>query len=186
MLNISRLSKIFQKSGALLSNGSLYNNPLSGYTMPIFNSLVHKNAEYFGRAKIPKSEKKKEKTSAPAFSDDKAAKLSKAEEEAEAKKKKAEEEKAKAKKEKHTLPIRSQLPVFEAKFDAKRLEEEADRIKKKGLFLIEEEDLNYKFTEPALKEWPQQEIVPRTINDVVRKETPSLKRKVSNNTFSKF
>jgi hypothetical protein len=156
---------------------------MSLYSSNYFQSLVYKSQESFGRASIPKKEKKKEKISAPAYSDEKVGKTSKAEEEAENKKKKAEEHKAKLERaNRKVVPIKTHSPVYENKFSKARIEHEIERTKKKG-YLFFDEDFTPKDKKPETKApavVTETKKAYRDLNEVVRKETPSLKRKVGN------
>lgn len=178
MLNINKFRSLITKS----ANVSLLNEYLTGrvfnFNGAYVNSLVYTNFQPFGRAKIPNKQKNKERVSAPAFSDEKVGKISKAEDEAESKKKKQEDHKAKVEKAtRKIVPPRTQSSVFEAKAEQAWIDKEIEKAKKKGYNLIDEER-PAKPADPKVKTWPAVQEIVKTLNDVTRKETPSLRRKV--------
>lgn len=178
MLNINKFRGIISRAAnlSLLNDGLA--NKVFNFNGAYINSLVYTSFQPFGRAKIPNKQKNKERVSAPAFSDEKVGKISKAEEEAENKKKKQDDHKAKSEKatRKVVLP-RTQLSNFEAKADQAFIEREVEKAKKKGYVLLDDERPP-KPADPKVKSWPVTQEIVRTLNDVERKETPSLKRKV--------
>lgn len=188
MFSLGKLSRYLPSTGKLLQPTNTFGITLSSYTNNYILSLVHTSHQPFGRAPIPNKQKNKEKVSAPAYSDEKVGKTSKAEEEAENKKRKAEEHRLKMERAtRKVIPVRTQTPVFEAKFTPARIEYELEKAKKKGYLFLDEEyhpEIEKKSAETPKKLAETPKKAYREINDVVRKETPSLKRKVVEECFN--
>ena len=178
MFNLGKLSKMVSRNLPAFNYERIANNMPMIQQLASFSELVHQPKAYIARTPQAKNKKVKEKTSAPAFSDEKSAKLSKAEEEAETKRKKM-EARGRAQAKGPIIPPRNQTANFETKFDDKRFEEEAEKIKKRGLFMLDEERAPSKEAKPKEPvKWIEPVKATKTLNDIVRKETPSLKRKV--------
>eukprot|EP01016_Furgasonia_blochmanni_P016782 TRINITY_DN1979_c0_g1_i1.p2 TRINITY_DN1979_c0_g1~~TRINITY_DN1979_c0_g1_i1.p2 ORF type:complete len:523 (+),score=131.34 TRINITY_DN1979_c0_g1_i1:118-1686(+) len=138
---------------------------------------------FFGRPKQPKVFKEKERTKSLALSDEKSAKLSKAEEDAEAKKKKQEAEKAKlAKAKEKKIPIRTQLSYYEHRIThleiMKMKNEELIREGKPPIVITKAMEEAQKERLERHAEKHRQQIVPLTPNTMPVRDTPALRRKI--------
>jgi len=189
MFNLGKLTKLFYT----FRNIPQATNASKGHILPSTAcvSLLDINKQFFaGRPKQHKDFSKKEVVKSLAMSDEKSAKLSKAEEEAEMKRKKMEAERAKRKAaEGPEAPVKEQLTNFEAKITKKKLEVLVERMKKERLGLPEDAELEPKAKtkfrservikekkEKVEKEWPEKEVF--TLNSYKKRERPSLRRKV--------
>jgi len=189
MFNLGKLTKL----SYTFRNIPQALNASKGHILPSSSciSLFDINKQFFaGRPKQHKDFSKKEVVKSLAMSDEKSAKLSKAEEEAEMKRKKLEAERAKRKAaEGPEAPIKDQLSNSEAKITKKKLEVMVERMKKERLGLPEDAELEPKpktkfrgerkireKKEKVEKEWPEKEIM--TLNTYKKRERPALRHKV--------
>lgn len=185
MFNLGKLTKLFYTfRGIPLSN--------NGLKAPLFSlsenmSLYDINRQYFaGRPRQQKVNKDKEITKSLALSDEKSAKLSKAEEEAEQKKKKMEAEKARKEANKAPeQPIRTQDISLEQKISAKKLKILVERMQRERLGL-DPDAVKTTSTKPRTprvrkEKKPPVEKPVVTLNTATRRQRPSLRNKVGRN-----
>ena len=185
MFNLSKLTKLFYTSRKI----SLVSNVLQpSHFGPMANlSLTDINKQYFaGRKKLKKDFSKKEVTKSLALSDEKSAKLSKAEEEADAKRKKLEAERAKQSKLRGEVsPLKSQKIDHDSYITSSKLKKLIEEAKRKRLGLteeVEEEKPKKEKADKAPKEKKEKGDEPEpiiTLNSAVKRDTPSLHKKVS-------
>ena len=144
---------------------------------------------YFaGRPKQPKTGRTKEVVKSAALSDEKSAKLSKAEEEAEAKKKKMEAERARLQALKAPeLPMKTHDITLESRIGKVQLKQMVEKIRRERLGIPEDVALELekkpKKVQTTGEKVIKQEIVSQsqlTLNTIPKRERPSLRNKVGN------
>lgn len=189
MFNLGKLTKLFYT----FRNIPACSNALKPtFLAPMSHlSLLDVNKQYFGiKPKKTPPRKIKEKTKSAALTDEKAAKLSKAEEEAEAKRKRMEAEKAKFNKNKKPEShIKTQDSTLEQRITKKGLIILQERLRRQRLGLEDEEEEVPVEAESKAKvvegegEGKGRKVRVKPLsrfnpNNLPRKERPSLRNKV--------
>lgn len=184
MFNLGKLTKVFYT----FRNIPACSNALKPtFLAPMTHmSLLDINKQYFGiKPKKTPPRKIKEKTKSAALTDEKAAKLSKAEEEAEIKRKKMEAERAKLDRHKRPeSPIKTQDDTLERKITNKGLLILQEKLRRQRLGLDDDEEVPQQAeTSKVVEEGKGRQVkIPAlsrfTPNTRQRKERPSLRRKV--------
>jgi len=191
MFNLGKLTKLFYT----FRNIPACSNALKPtFLAPMSHmSLLDVNKQYFGiKPKKTPPRKIKEKTKSAALTDEKAAKMSKAEEEAEAKRKRMEAERAKL--DKHKKPeshVRTQDYTLEQKITDKGLLILQEKLRRQRLGLDDDEEIPEGGAKVVEEETQGRKVRYRPIsrftpNNMPRKEKPSLRNKVSKEVFVDF